>query len=194
LTTLGPHVADYNQLTIKFYDGPSFVTLKGDPKVRPSALQVQFHHLRRLQHTNAISEVFTLHSQPPPASLEDPFVLFCPRLLMDLLGVLHKFAFVFRKPQGLPPVRSHDHAIPLLPGTAPVKVHPYRYPFSYKTEIEKTVQELLHDGLIQPNTSPFSSPIILVKKKDGSWRFCTDYMVLNFSLNWIFVQDTTNCW
>lgn len=66
---------------------------------------------------------------------------------------------------GLPPPRSHDHAIVLHDGTSPVKIRPYRYPFAQKTLIELMVNDMLRDGLIQPSTSPFSAPVLLVKKK-----------------------------
>ena len=72
-----------------------------------------------------------------------------------------------------------DHAIPLLPDVVPINSRPYHYSPQHKTEIEKQVKELLDNGLICHSHSPFAKPVLLVKKKDGSWRLCVDYRKLN---------------
>lgn len=94
-------------------------------------------------------------------------------------AVLTKFAAVFHDLHTLPPSRAYDHHIHLLPGAVPANSRPYKYVPFQKTEIERQVTEMLKAGIISPSMSPFASPVLLVKKKDGSWRFCVDYRKLN---------------
>jgi hypothetical protein len=93
--------------------------------------------------------------------------------------LLQHHAAIFEEPQGLPPARSYDHRIHLLPGTAPVAVRPYRYPQLQKDELEHQVTGMLAQGIIHPSTSPFSAPVLVVRKPDRSWRFCIDYRALS---------------
>lgn len=76
-----------------------------------------------------------------------------------------EFAKVFQQLEGLPPFRVKDHPIKLVPFVGPVSMRPYRYPQFQKDKIEKLVKEMLLAGIIQPSTSAFSSPVLLVKKK-----------------------------
>ncbi|MCH89429.1 transposon Tf2-1 polyprotein, partial [Trifolium medium] len=113
------------------------------------------------------------------ASTETSTLLIPADMPSDLAALLLQFAHIFNTPTSLPPKRTHDHSIPLMDESKVVKVRPYRYPHSQKEQIELMVADMLKQGIIQPSTSHFSSPIILVKKKDGTWRFCTDYRALN---------------
>jgi len=72
-----------------------------------------------------------------------------------------------------------NHRIHLLPGTAPVAVRPYRYLQLQKDELERQCVAILQQGIIRPSTSPFSAPVLLVRKPDNTWRFCIDYRALN---------------
>ena len=99
--------------------------------------------------------------------------------LPELEALLEEFDDVFAKPTTLPPSRVYDHTIPLVPQAVPVNSKPYRYSPGHKDEIERQVKELLDAGLISHSSSPFASPVLLVQKKDGSWRFCVDYRKLN---------------
>jgi hypothetical protein len=97
----------------------------------------------------------------------------------EIQSVIQKHQAVFQDPKTLPPTRSYDHAIPLLPDAVPVNARPYHYSPQHKTEIETQVKQLLEAGLITHSHSPFASPVLLVKKKDSTWRFCVDYRKLN---------------
>jgi hypothetical protein len=82
--------------------------------------------------------------------------------------LIQEFDYLFQKPSALPPSRSADHRIPLILGAQPVKRRPYRYTPDQKNEIEHQVYEMLANGIIQHNHSPFASPVLLVRKKDGT--------------------------
>nr|XP_027083907.1 uncharacterized protein LOC113706223 [Coffea arabica] len=97
----------------------------------------------------------------------------------QVTSVLQQYSQVFATPQGLPPERELDHQITLKPGAEPFKLKPYRYPYAHKSEIEKQVAEMLTNGIVKHSCSPFASPVLLVKKKDNTWRLCVDYRKLN---------------
>ncbi|MCO5547062.1 hypothetical protein L7F22_000503 [Adiantum nelumboides] len=79
----------------------------------------------------------------------------------------------------LPPERPEDHRIDVVPSSSPPNRPPYRVNAAQQKEIMSQVNELLEKGLIQPSSSPYCSPVLLVQKKDGSWRMCIDYRALN---------------
>ena len=61
----------------------------------------------------------------------------------------------------------------------PIRQHFRRTPFALRAKVDELVQEMLEQGIIQPSQSPWGSPIVLVRKNDGTTRFCVDYRRLN---------------
>ena len=67
-------------------------------------------------------------------------------------------------------------------GAQPIRQWARRIPIHQKAEAETEVQKMLKRGVIAQSSSPWASPIVLVKKKDGSTRFCVDYRRLNVTI------------
>ena len=61
----------------------------------------------------------------------------------------------------------------------PLRQPPRRIPFAARQEVSKQLTMMLQTRVIQPSTSPWASTVVLVRKKDGSLRFCIDYRLLN---------------
>jgi hypothetical protein len=96
LATLGPHIADFSALTLKFYLGNKFITLTGDKPGMPQ--QAQYHHIKRLNSTHAIDEMFSLQILPlsTAPALENSATFHCP----ELKTILDEFQDVFATPSG----------------------------------------------------------------------------------------------
>ncbi|PKA64490.1 putative mitochondrial protein [Apostasia shenzhenica] len=128
--------------------------------------EIQLHQLRRLTTKKEVAYCYQLIS----ITSDSQHLVAVPPKIQELL---EEFKHVFESPKQLPPQRHNDHQIYLQTETASINVKPYRYPHYQKSEIEKLVKEMLESGVIRPSHSPFSSPVLLVKKKDGTWRFCS---------------------
>jgi hypothetical protein len=174
LKQFGKTTIDWVDKNLSFNYMGKDITLQGirsKPSVDLSELSVE-----QLQKWIQGNEVWALamvdlvtHASPNAAVQHAP----------DLQSLLNEYTDVFADPQKLPPHRTLDHAVSLDEGAKPVNSRPYRYSPLQKDEIEHQVQEMLQSGVITPSTSPFASPVLLVKKKDGLWRFCVDYRRLN---------------
>ncbi|CAA0810389.1 Uncharacterized mitochondrial protein AtMg00860, partial [Striga hermonthica] len=81
-------------------------------------------------------------------------------------------------PRG-PPDRQVEFTIDLIPGAGPVSKAPYRMAPKELQELKAQIQELLKLGFIRPSVSPWGTPVLFVKKKDGSMRMGIDYRELN---------------
>ncbi|KAF8405189.1 hypothetical protein HHK36_010089 [Tetracentron sinense] len=133
LRTLSPILWDFENLWMRFQDSNSDITLQGETSPMAAI-------------TEASTVLKSLREGAPCAFLHMLFATETTEkqaLPSDLLNVLHHFDDVFGTPSELPPRRSHDHQIPLLPGSQPTNVRPYRYLHFQKSEIEKVVTELL---------------------------------------------------
>ena len=165
-------LTDYNTLSMQFFHQGRLVELKGDNDAHLRLLSSpQFCRIYKRQGDGLCFQITMLSPETKPV---DTSIL--PK---ELQALLTKFEALFQSPHSMPPARSTDHHIHLLPQTTPVNVRPYRYPHFQKQEIELQVDTMLQKGLIQPSSSSFLSPVLLVRKQDGTWRFCVDYRALN---------------
>jgi len=165
--------------TLKFNHHGQSITLQGIQNKEQEKLQeLPVEQFLKLSKGNVVWAVAIIE-QPEQATEQSQQATTYSEVPNQIQEVLMQFAPIFAEPQGLPPHREYDHAISLHPTVAPVNARPYRYSPLHKDEIERQVSEMLKSGVIVPSMSPFASPVLLVQKKDGEWRFCIDYHRLN---------------
>ncbi|GJS03173.1 putative reverse transcriptase domain-containing protein [Tanacetum coccineum] len=95
---------------------------------------------------------------------------------LEDVPIVRDFPEVFPKDlSGLSPMRQVEFQIDLVSGAAPVARAPYRLAPSEFQELPTQLQEISDKWFIRPSSSPWGSPVLFVKKKDGSFRMCIDY-------------------
>ncbi|OMO96911.1 reverse transcriptase [Corchorus capsularis] len=178
LTWHMPTVWDFSVLTMHFQHNGEWKLLQG----------LVLGHLQLSQTKQTLKQLNSMmvSNRHQPCTLmlaecsQSQLKLSAPdKVVMDLQQLLDKYSGIFEEPRGLPPHRPQDHRIPLKDESKTVKIRPYRHPNIQKNEIEKMVKEMLESGVIRHSSSSFASAIVMVKKKNGSWRMCVDYRQLN---------------
>nr|AHN53416.1 putative gag protein [Nuttalliella namaqua] len=110
---------------------------------------------------------FTIDPQLPPGDAE--------RLAL----LLRQYADCFSSTPGVRQTPLTKHRIVMNDDARPVRRTPYRVSAKERDAIRSQVRDMLAEDVIQPSSSPWASPVVLVQKKDGTLRFCVDYRRLN---------------
>jgi hypothetical protein len=97
------------------------------------------------------------------------------------VSLLQEFEHVFPKemPNELPPIRGIEHQIDFVPDVAIPKRPAYRSNPEETKELQRQVEELLAKGHVRESMSPCAVSMLLVPKKDGTWRMCVDCRAIN---------------
>jgi hypothetical protein len=132
---------------------------------------------RAVTLTNHKGIIVTCHPQAPRI---EPMVCSIQATTVEEVLVVCEYPNVFPEDlSGMPPNRDLEFIIGLVPGTAPIAKRPYRMAANELEELKKQLRELQDKGYIRPSSSPWGSPVLFVKKKDGSLIMCIDYRSLN---------------
>ncbi|XP_068213182.1 uncharacterized protein [Palaemon carinicauda] len=95
----------------------------------------------------------------------------------SLVALFHEFPSITSDKPGRCTMLDHD--IKLQPGAAPIKQAFYRTSQKKLGIMKEEVNYLVREGLAEPSASPWASPCLLVGKKNGKFRLCTDYRKIN---------------
>ena len=97
------------------------------------------------------------------------------------VSLLQEFEDVFLEemPNELPPIRGIEHQIDFVPGATIPNQPAYRSNIEETKELQRQVEDLMRKGYVRESMSPCAVPVLLMPKKDETWRMCVDCRAIN---------------
>jgi DNA-binding Xre family transcriptional regulator len=163
---------NWRQNTLTFRYGTKTIEVAADTRnnqLQPSCNSI-FISRQQLSKVAKDGQVFAIHLNTLEEIKEETKT-------PEVQKILQKYQDVFPKslPDTLPPKRSVDHAIQVVPGTEPPHRPVYRMSCEELDELKRQLTDLLQKGFIRPSTSPYGASVLFVHKKEGTLRLCIDY-------------------
>ena len=180
LFLLGDIKWNFKQFKMEFWRQQRLITLQRLGSFQITSIEPQQLNQLLLKR-NAYSEVYLCLMRTLDLEKSDNSAVSLKEGAAEyqLQDLLQTYEDVFQEPKTLPPFRIFDHMINLKEGTQPINIKPYKHSTLQKDVIEELIKKMMENGVIQYSSSPYASPVILVKKKDNTWRMCIDYRELN---------------
>jgi hypothetical protein len=174
----------YDRKEVFFHHEKKYHLIKGGVEfivraqsMRVNTTLVSVGKMKRLINTNKRYVLMVIREKDGGSS--DAFQGCDPFRKKELIDIASKYDDIFQEPNGLPPKRKIQHEIHIQHDYPLPNVGMYMMLVVEMTEIKKQAQGLLDQGIIKPSSSPCGSSIVMVPKKDVTWRMYVDYQDLN---------------
>jgi hypothetical protein len=145
--------------------------------MRVNTTLVSAGQMKRLINTNKRDVLVVVREKDVGTS--DAFHGCDPSHKKESIDIVSKYDDIFQEPNGLPPKREIQHEIHLQQDSPLPNVGMYMMSVVEMTVNKKQVHNLLDQGVIMPSSFPCGSLIVIVPKKDDTWKMCVDYWALN---------------
>lgn len=165
-TTLSVNLINLSDKSVKLYKGSTL----GELQPLEDTIESRFADLHFETFTERSDFEKKVNLDSNNLSAEDK------QRVLDMLWK-NKEAFAFN-PKKPPTTTATQHTIN-VENAKPINVPPHRQPPRVDKIVSEHITEMLDNNLIYGSHSPWASPVVLAKKKDGTWRFCVDYRRLN---------------